>query len=54
MITNDFFKGMTAMAVSPNRRYIAVAEKGEKPSITVYEALHEQSKKRKVKCYRLH
>lgn len=39
---------MTALALSPNRRYIAVAERGEKPSITIYDLLHDQSKKRKV------
>lgn len=31
-------EGMTAMAVSPNRRYTAVAEKkAEKPAITIYD-----------------
>ena len=39
---------MTALALSPNRKYIAIAERGEKPSITIYELLHDQSKKRKV------
>ncbi|XP_025110126.1 cilia- and flagella-associated protein 57-like [Pomacea canaliculata] len=38
--------GMTALAVSPNRRYVAIAEKGEKPIITVYD-LHSL-RKRKV------
>eukprot|EP00795_Rhopilema_esculentum_P004667 gene4667-20951_t len=37
---------MTAMAVSPNRRYVALAEKGEKPSIAIYD-LHSL-RKRKV------
>lgn len=39
---------MTAIALSPNRRYIAIAEKGEKPTVTVFDMLHDQSKKRKV------
>ena len=42
----DQSNGMTALAVSPNRRYVAVAEKGEKPSITIYD-LHSL-RKRKV------
>ena len=37
---------MAALAVSPNRRYVAIAEKGEKPAITVYD-LHSL-RKRKV------
>lgn len=43
--------GMTALAVSPNRRYVAIAEKGEKPIITVYD-LHSL-RKRKVKKLQL-
>lgn len=42
----DKSPGMTAMAVSPNRRYVAIAEKGEKAMITVYD-LHTL-RKRKV------
>ncbi|XP_013398082.1 cilia- and flagella-associated protein 57 [Lingula anatina] len=38
--------GMTAMAVSPNRKYVAIAEKGEKATITIYD-LHSQ-RRRKV------
>jgi hypothetical protein len=38
--------GFTAMAVSPNRRYIALAERGAKASVTIYD-LHSL-KKRKV------
>lgn len=38
--------GMTAMAVSPNRRFVAIAEKGEKATITIYD-LHNQ-RRRKV------
>nr|CAB3267722.1 WD repeat-containing protein 65 [Phallusia mammillata] len=41
-------QGMTAIALSPNRRYVAIAEKGEKPTVTVYDMLHDQSKKRKT------
>ncbi|MBN3282186.1 CFA57 protein, partial [Polyodon spathula] len=39
---------MQALAISPNRRYLAVSERGEKGSITVYDLQQEQSKKRKV------
>ncbi|XP_033738759.1 cilia- and flagella-associated protein 57-like [Pecten maximus] len=42
----DKSEGMTALAVSPNRRYVAIAEKGEKPTITIYD-LHSL-RKRKV------
>ena len=42
----DKSPGMSAMAVSPNRRYVAIAEKGEKAMITVYD-LHTL-RKRKV------
>ena len=38
--------GITAIAVSPNRRYVAVAEKSEKPTITIFD-LHSL-RKRKV------
>ncbi|XP_074640882.1 cilia- and flagella-associated protein 57-like [Tubulanus polymorphus] len=38
--------GMTAMAVSPNRRYVAIAEKGERATITIYD-LHSL-RRRKV------
>ena len=37
--------GITAIAVSPNRRYVAIAEKGEKPTVTVYD-LHSLRKKK--------
>ncbi|KAK1165059.1 hypothetical protein AOXY_G13492 [Acipenser oxyrinchus oxyrinchus] len=40
--------GMLALAISPNRRYLAVSERGEKGSISVYDLQQEQSKKRKV------
>lgn len=33
----DKSSGITAMAVSPNRRYVAIAEKGEKATITIYD-----------------
>ena len=38
--------GMTAMVVSPNRRYIAIAEKGEKATITIYDL--NSLRKRKI------
>lgn len=41
----DKCSGMTAMAVSPNRRYVAIAEKGEKATITIYD-LHTLRKKK--------
>ncbi|KAJ3595489.1 hypothetical protein NHX12_004792 [Muraenolepis orangiensis] len=40
---------MQALALSPNRRYLAVAESGgERPTVTVYDLTHEQGRKRKV------
>ena len=39
---------MQALAISANRRYLAVSERGEKGTITVYDLQHEQSRKRKV------
>lgn len=39
---------MQALAVSPNWRYLAVSERGEKGTITIYDLQHEQSRKRKV------
>ena len=39
---------MTAISLSPNRRYVAIAEKADKPIVTIYDLLHDQSKKRKV------
>ncbi|EDO36068.1 predicted protein [Nematostella vectensis] len=42
---SDKSVGMTAMAVSPNRRYVAIAEKGEKATITIYD-LHTLRKKK--------
>ena len=33
----DKSAGMTSLAVSPNRRYVAIAEKGEKATITIYD-----------------
>lgn len=38
--------GFSAMAVSPNRRYVALAERGEHASVNIYD-LHSL-KKRKV------
>ena len=42
---SDKTEGMTSMAVSPNRRYIAVAERGEKAIITIYD-LHSLRKRK--------
>lgn len=39
---------MQALAISTNRRYLAVSECVEKASITVFDLQHEQSRKRKV------
>lgn len=41
----DKSPGITAMAVSPNRRYVAISERGEKAIITVYD-LHTLRKKK--------
>uniref|UniRef100_A0A8C8F0J8 EML-like second beta-propeller domain-containing protein n=1 Tax=Oncorhynchus tshawytscha TaxID=74940 RepID=A0A8C8F0J8_ONCTS len=41
-------QGMYALAISSNRRYLAVSERGERATITVYDLQHEQSRKRKV------
>ncbi len=38
--------GISAMTVSPNRRLLALAERGERPSVTVYDLI--TMKKRKV------
>ncbi|KAI7809591.1 cilia- and flagella-associated protein 57 [Triplophysa rosa] len=40
-------QGMKALAISTNRRYLAVSECGEHATITVYDLQHEQSRKRK-------
>lgn len=42
---SDKSDGITAITVSPNRRYVAIAEKGEKPTITIYD-LHSLRKKK--------
>ncbi|CAL1538634.1 unnamed protein product [Lymnaea stagnalis] len=41
----DKCEEMTALAVSSNRRYVAIAEKGEKATITIYD-LHSLRKKK--------
>ncbi|XP_036955576.1 cilia- and flagella-associated protein 57 isoform X1 [Acanthopagrus latus] len=41
-------KGMRALAISANRRYLAVSECGERATITVFDLQHEQGRKRKV------
>nr|XP_033772064.1 cilia- and flagella-associated protein 57 isoform X1 [Geotrypetes seraphini]XP_033772065.1 cilia- and flagella-associated protein 57 isoform X1 [Geotrypetes seraphini] len=46
---SDKSQGMQALAISPNRRYFAVSEKGlEKATITIYELASVPCKKRKV------
>uniref|UniRef100_A0A3Q3NES5 Cilia and flagella associated protein 57 n=1 Tax=Mastacembelus armatus TaxID=205130 RepID=A0A3Q3NES5_9TELE len=39
---------MRALAISANRRYLAVSESGERATITVFDLQHEQGRKRKV------
>lgn len=39
---------MCALALSANRRYLAVSERGERAAITVLDLHHEQGRKRKV------
>lgn len=39
---------MCALALSANRRYLAVSERGDKASISVLDLQHEQGRKRKV------
>ncbi|XP_056292786.1 cilia- and flagella-associated protein 57 [Pseudoliparis swirei] len=41
-------RGMRALAISPNRRYLAVSECGETATVTVFDLQHEQGRKRKV------
>ncbi|KAG7481579.1 hypothetical protein MATL_G00068090 [Megalops atlanticus] len=41
-------QSIQALALSPNRRYLAVSERGEKGTITVYDLQNDQIKKRKV------
>ncbi|XP_034159183.2 cilia- and flagella-associated protein 57 isoform X1 [Pangasianodon hypophthalmus] len=41
-------QGMQALAISPNWRYLAVSECGERGTITIYDLQHEQSRKKKV------
>uniref|UniRef100_A0A4W4FFW9 EML-like second beta-propeller domain-containing protein n=1 Tax=Electrophorus electricus TaxID=8005 RepID=A0A4W4FFW9_ELEEL len=41
-------RAMQALAISANRRYLAVSERGDKATITVYDLQYEQSRKRKV------
>ncbi|XP_062921097.1 cilia- and flagella-associated protein 57 [Mobula hypostoma] len=40
-------QGILALALSPNRRYLAISEKGEKASVSIYDIQHDQSRKRK-------
>lgn len=41
-------QGMCALAISTNRRYVALSECGEKATITVLDLHHEHGRKRKV------
>lgn len=41
-------QGMSALAISANRRYLAVSQRGEQATITVLDLHHEQGRKRKV------
>ncbi|XP_063057266.1 cilia- and flagella-associated protein 57-like [Engraulis encrasicolus] len=41
-------RGMYALAISPNKRYLAVSERGDRAMITMYDLQHEQCRKRKV------
>ncbi|XP_060897415.1 cilia- and flagella-associated protein 57 [Labrus mixtus] len=41
-------RAMHALAISANRRYLAVSESGEKATITVFDLQHEQGRKRKI------
>ncbi|KAM9362159.1 cilia- and flagella-associated protein 57 [Symphorus nematophorus] len=41
-------QSMRALAISANRRYLAVSECGDKAAITVFDLQHEQGRKRKV------
>ncbi|KAK2860815.1 hypothetical protein Q7C36_004981 [Tachysurus vachellii] len=41
-------QGMQALAISPNWRYLAVSERGERGTITIYDLQHEQNRRRKV------
>lgn len=41
-------QGMRALAISANRRYLAVSECGGRATITVFDLQHEQGRKRKV------
>ncbi|XP_069795130.1 cilia- and flagella-associated protein 57 isoform X1 [Narcine bancroftii] len=40
-------QGMLALALSPNRRYLASSEKGEKATVSIYDVQHDQTRKRK-------
>ncbi|XP_068567972.1 cilia- and flagella-associated protein 57 isoform X2 [Cebidichthys violaceus] len=41
-------QGMRALAISANRRYLALSECGEKATVTVFDLQHDQGRKRKV------
>ncbi|KAJ8263115.1 hypothetical protein COCON_G00155720 [Conger conger] len=41
-------QGIQALTISPDRRYLAVSERGEKAFVSVYDLQNEHNKKRKV------
>ncbi|MCI4395800.1 hypothetical protein PGIGA_G00196230 [Pangasianodon gigas] len=41
-------KGIQALAISPNRRYLAVSERRERGTITIYDLQNRQCRKRRV------
>ncbi|XP_038649881.1 cilia- and flagella-associated protein 57 [Scyliorhinus canicula] len=41
-------QGMLALALSPNRRYLAISEKGERAMVAIYDIQHDQNKKKKL------
>ncbi|XP_061578787.1 cilia- and flagella-associated protein 57 [Cololabis saira] len=45
---SDQTQSISALAISVNRRYLAVSECGEKATVTVFDLRHEQGRKRKV------
>uniref|UniRef100_A0A3Q4B5Q5 EML-like second beta-propeller domain-containing protein n=1 Tax=Mola mola TaxID=94237 RepID=A0A3Q4B5Q5_MOLML len=45
---SEKIQGMRALAISANRRYLAMSECGETATITVFDLHHEQGRKRKV------
>ena len=44
----DSSEGITALAVTPSKRYLAVAEKSERPQVSMYDLT--TMRRRKVRC----